>query len=131
MFQFTVVLMIVVSTLEIWGLIAVGQWIGGWSTFLLIVLTSGLGAYFAKKEAHRVWQDARIQLAEGQMPGRSLLDGICIFIGGLLLVFPGFLTDVIGFLLVFPLTRSIFRSWLLRLIRKKLENGTIRLFYRR
>jgi UPF0716 protein FxsA len=131
MFRILVVIMIVVPALEIWGLITVGKLIGGWQTFALILLTGFVGAFLARKEASRVWNYARMQLAAGQLPGRSILDGICIFAGGLLLLTPGFLTDTLGFLLVMPATRPFFRNALLHFIRTRINRGDISFFSRR
>lgn len=131
MLRFIVLLMIVVPALEIWGLITAGRYIGGWQTFALIVLTGFIGAFLAKREGRKVWTLARLQMNQGQVPAQSILDGICIFTGGLLLVTPGFITDIIGFLLVIPPTRAIIRVWLAIFIRKKMLNGTFRIFLRR
>lgn len=131
MFRIIVIIMIVVPAIEIWGLISVGQLIGGWQTFGLILLTGFLGAFLAKMEAHKVWQYAREQMAVGQMPARSILDGICIFAGGLLLLTPGFLTDAVGFLLVFPGTRPFFAKLLLAVIRKKISEGQFNFTFRK
>ncbi|MNI53240.1 phage T7 F exclusion suppressor FxsA [compost metagenome] len=59
-----------------------------------------------------------------------MLDGLCVFFGGLLLIIPGFITDIIGFTLVFPLTRTIYRGLLLKWLEKRMKNGTFT-FYRR
>lgn len=131
MFRILVVLMIVVPAIEIWGLVNVGRWIGGLQTFGLILLTGFLGAFLAKREASKVWYYARRQLAAGQIPTQSILDGICIFAGGLLLLTPGFFTDILGVLLVLPGSRSVFAFWLLRYLQKRIAAGNIRFFYRR
>jgi UPF0716 protein FxsA len=129
-FRIIVLIMVVVPALEIWGLITVGQLIGAWPTFFLIVFTGFLGAFLAKREAKKVWEFARYQMQRGQIPGVSILDGISIFAGGLLLLTPGFFTDLLGFALVLPLTRPFFRNALLLLIRKKIEDGTFRIYRR-
>jgi UPF0716 protein FxsA len=124
-------LFIVVPALEIWAIIEVGQRIGGWQTFALIILTGIVGAYLAKKEAIKVWSYAQSDMAAGQMPTRHIMDGICLFAGGLFLLSPGFLTDIAGILLVLPLTRSFFRNLLSVWIQKKLSNGRPFFFFRR
>ena len=129
MSRWIVVLLIVVPALEIWTIITIGKTIGGWQTFALIVLTGLLGTYLAKREAEKVWRDARVMMAAGQVPGRPVLDGLCVFAGGLLLLTPGFLTDVAGFLLLFPLTRLAFRQVMERLIRKKLAEGRLTFWF--
>ncbi|MEB3100535.1 FxsA family protein [Ferviditalea candida] len=131
MLRILVVLMIIIPAIEIWGLINVGRWIGGVQTFALILLSGFLGAFLAKREASKVWHYARSQLAIGQIPTRSILDGICIFAGGLLLLAPGFFTDILGLLLVLPGSRSVFAFWILRYLQKKIAFGDIRFFFRR
>jgi len=128
MFKVLLLFMIVIPAIEIWGIIIVGQYIGGWLTFLLIILTGFFGAYLTKKEAKKVWSYAQHQLSIGQIPAASLLDGICIFAGGILLLTPGFLTDIIGFLLVFSGSRAFFRAWLLWLIHRYIHYRRINRF---
>lgn len=128
MFRWLVVLMVVIPAVEILVLILMGSWIGGWATFLLILATGFLGAFLAKSEARKVWSYAKYELAENRMPGESLIDGICIFSGGLLLLTPGFLTDAMGFLLVVPWSRKYFRAFIIAMIKRMAANGRIMFF---
>lgn len=128
MFRIIVALFILIPALEIWGLFTLGKLIGGWQTFALIILTGFVGAYLSKSEARKVWHYAQHQLSRGQFPTDSILDGICIFTGGLLLLTPGILTDVLGFLLVFPVTRPVCKAAILYVIRKKIDMNRIRRF---
>ncbi len=121
MFRILLLLMIVIPIIEVWGIIMVAHHIGGWTTFLIIILTGLYGAYLTKMEAKKVWHYAQHQLSIGIIPAVSILDGICIFAGGILLITPGFITDIAGFLLVLPSPRKYIRSWLLWLIRKIIE----------
>jgi len=130
MYRIIVVIMIVVPALEIWGLITIGRMIGAWQTFGVLLLTGFVGAFLARREGKRVWALARIQLSQRQIPTQSILDGICILVGGLLLLTPGFFTDIIGILLVIPPTRVIFRTWLVLFIQKKLLKGSTHIFRR-
>lgn len=124
-------LFIIVPALEIWTIIEVGQRIGGWQTFALIVLTGFVGAYLSKREAVKVWTHAQRDLSMGQMPTQPILDGVCVFAGGLFLLSPGFLTDIAGILLVLPVTRPLFRRLLHAWIQKKLSQGGSFYFFRR
>lgn len=126
-----IILFIVIPALEIWTIISVGQWIGGWQTFALMIITGFAGAYLSKKEAGKVWAYAQQQMSMGQPPGHAIMEGICIFTGGLLLMSPGFLTDVVGILLLLPITRPIFRRLLYAWIQKKLSRGQTFFFFRR
>lgn len=131
MFRFLTILFVVVPALEIWGLFTVGKLIGGWQTFALLLLSGFVGAYLAKREGLKVWTNAQRQLSAGQVPTHAIMDGVCIFAGGLMMMAPGFLSDVLGLLLVFPITRPLFRHRLEVWIRRKLANGGSFTFYRR
>jgi UPF0716 protein FxsA len=131
MFRILVILMIVVPAIEIWGIIKASQWIGGWQTFLLIIGTGAVGAFLAKREGLKVWNQARYRMSQGQIPGDALLDGICIFAGGLLLLTPGFLTDTAGFLLVLPITRYWIKKLLLKKIWDLMQNGNYSFYIKR
>lgn len=124
-------LIVIVPALEIWGIITVSQWIGGWSTFLLMVLTGLLGAYWAKREARKVWEYAQHQASMGYRPAGAILDGICIFIGGILLLAPGFISDLLGIFLLLPFTRPLTKRLLYRMIEKAIQQGRFTFFIRR
>ena len=80
--------------IEIMVIIAVGQAIGGWPTFLLLVATSLLGAWLITREGGRAWRALDQALRSGRMPARELADGVVVLVGGTLLLVPGFVTDV-------------------------------------
>ncbi len=128
MFRWMVLSMVVIPALEIWILLETGRLIGGWQTFALIVVMGFVGAYLAKREGRRVLEYARGELARGVIPTSSILDGICIFAGGLLMLTPGFLSDVLGIVLVFPATRFLFKGMLLKFIQRKIDSGQFRLY---
>ncbi len=100
---------LVVPVLEIWVLIQVGQVIGGWPTVALLLADSLLGAWIVRREGRRAWQSLQAALGSGRMPDRELADGAMIVAGGALLLTPGFVTDVAGFLCVLPFTRPLVR----------------------
>lgn len=125
------VMVIVLPIVEIWGLIAVGRQIGAWNTIGLLLLSGLIGVYLAIREGSRVWTLALIQLRARQVPTQSILDGVCILIGGVMLIIPGFLSDIIGILLIIPITRGTFRLWLIALIQNKLLRGNTRIITRR
>ncbi|NOV01248.1 FxsA family protein [Paenibacillus planticolens] len=131
MLRIIIAIFIVVPAIEISLLILMGHLIGGWATFAFIILSSVLGVYFAKREGRKVLEYARFEWSQGQLPAQHLLDGICIFLGGILLITPGFITDILGFLLVFPYTRTIFKVMLLALIRRQIGKGNIHWINRR
>ncbi|MFP3513413.1 FxsA family protein, partial [Peribacillus sp. SIMBA_075] len=90
MLRILVVLFVVVFGLELWGLITVGSMIGGWNTVFLVILTGLFGAWMAKQQGVQVFRMVQFQLARGQMPTETLIDGVLVLIGGILLLLPGF-----------------------------------------
>ncbi|GAA2166321.1 UPF0716 protein FxsA [Humibacillus xanthopallidus] len=114
------VALLLVPILEIMVMVAVGQAIGGWWTFLLVIATSALGAWIVTREGGRAWRALGQALREGRMPARELADGIVVLVGGTLLLIPGFITDVAGLLLVLPFTRPIARALLASVIGRHL-----------
>ena len=120
--------LLVVPVAEIAIIVAVGSVIGGWQTIALLLAESALGAYLVKREGARSWQALRVALNTGQMPGRELADATLVLIGGTLLLTPGFLTDIVGFFFILPLTRPITRRWLQGVVERRLvdRSGVIR-----
>lgn len=125
--RYLFLLIIVVPTIDIGLLLLSGKTIGFWPTFAIILLTGVIGAYMAKREGMQTIKRAREQLQYGEIPGEAVLDGICIIIGGTLLITPGFVTDITGFLLLFPLTRKPFKYLLKTLWRRRIDKGNIKI----
>ncbi|MGC5012251.1 FxsA family protein [Streptosporangium sp. DT93] len=101
---------LVVPVLEIWVLIQVGQVIGGWPTVAILLADSLLGAWIVRREGRRAWRNLQGALQSGRMPDRELADGALVLVGGTLLLTPGFLSDVLGFLCLLPFTRPMVRG---------------------
>ncbi len=118
-FLIIVFLFIVVPLVEIFFFVQIGKRVGAWNTILFIFITGVLGAWLAKSQGTQVLQSIKYQLSKKKIPASELISGLLIFIGGLMLLTPGFLTDVIGFSLVFPLTR-LFYAQFVKLIFVKL-----------
>jgi UPF0716 protein FxsA len=116
-------LFVVVQIVEIWLLIKVGQAIGGWQTFALLVLDSLLGAWLLRREGRRTWRAFRRALSERRMPAREVADGVLVIVGGTLLLTPGFLSDVVGVLFLLPPTRAALRPVLTRFVARRLGVG--------
>jgi UPF0716 protein FxsA len=100
---------LVVPVLEIWVLIQVGSVIGGPLTVALLLADSLLGAWIVRREGRRAWRAVQNAVQTGRMPDRELADGGLVLVGGTLLLAPGFLTDVLGFLCLLPFTRPMMR----------------------
>ena len=131
LFRILIVLFIVVPAIEIWGLIAVGKVIGGWSTVALVILTGIVGAWLAKQQGLQVFRLVQLQLSRGQMPTETLMDGVLVLIGGIMLLAPGFFSDVFGLILLIPYTRMIIRHLLKLWLWRSISSGRIQLFFRR
>ena len=108
---------VVVPLLELAVLLRIGQWIGLMPTVALVVTTGVAGAALARQQGIRAFLAVQRELASGRLPGRALLDGLAILVGGALLLTPGVLTDLLGFSLLIPVSRQ----WLQRLARRNLE----------
>lgn len=116
-------ILILLPIIEIWSIVQMSGWIGGFNTLIVLVAISIIGAYAAKKEGQKVLYQARHQMNSGQIPGYSLVNGACVLLGGLLLLFPGFISDIVGLLLLIPFTRVIFQGIILKWIEKLMRNG--------
>lgn len=130
MLRILVAILIIVPTIEIWGLITAGRAFGWEITLLLVIATGVIGAWLARRQGLQVFQLAQHQLQQGKIPGEAILDGICIFAGGLVLLTPGFFTDAMGFLLLIPYTRGIAKIWIKKWLWKLAENGNF-IYFRR
>lgn len=108
------VVFLVVPILELVVIIQVGQAIGAWNTVGLLLLVSIVGAWLVKREGISVVRRFRRQLEAGSIPGKELVDGVLILFAGALLVAPGFLTDILGILLLLPPVRAVIRAGLMR-----------------
>lgn len=105
MFRRLLLLFILVPIAELALLIQVGRWIGLWPTLALIAGTGILGAALASREGLRAWHAFQLDMLQGRIPGRPILDGLSIFAGGALLLTPGLATDLMGFALLARPTR--------------------------
>ncbi len=119
-------LFIGVPLLELFILIQIGQMVGLWPTIGLVVLTGMAGAALARREGLRTLWNLQEELGGGRLPGRAIMEGFAILVGGALLLTPGILTDVVGFSLLLPPTRSLFLEHLKKSLEERLEAGTIR-----
>ena len=101
------------TIIEIYLFISIGSEIGAFTTILLIFLTAIIGVYYAKYEGLKTLKSGFIQLSKNEPPSYEILSGAGIAFAALLLIIPGFLTDLMGFLLIFPITRKfIFKKFL-------------------
>lgn len=111
---------LLLPVLEIYLIIQVGELIGGWETLGLLVLGVVLGSWIVRREGRRAWRALNAAVRTGVMPERSLADAGLVLAGGVLLIIPGFVTDVIGLLFVLPFTRPLVRGLAARWISRRL-----------
>ena len=105
-------LIILVPIIEIYLFIKIGSQIGAFTTISLIFITAIIGVFYARYEGLNTLKSGMSQLYKNQMPLFELMSGAALAIAALLLITPGFATDILGFLLIFPLTRKIiFKSF--------------------
>ncbi|HKH16694.1 MAG TPA: FxsA family protein [Solirubrobacteraceae bacterium] len=109
-----VVLFIAVPIAELAVIIQVGQAIGVWWTIAILVADSILGSLLMRSQGRAVWRRFNSTLQVGRAPAREVADGVLVIFGGALLLTPGFLTDVLGLLLLLPPTRAVIRRLFLR-----------------
>src|SRR4051812_32008269 len=123
MFALLALVFIVVPLAELYVIVQVGHAIGVLNTIGLLLIVSLVGAWLAKHEGFVVYQRVQERMARGEVPGREMLDGLLVLTGGVLLIAPGFITDIFGVLLLFPPTRAVARSILRRRLRVQVTGG--------
>lgn len=109
---------ILIPIIEIYVLIKIGGQIGALTTIFLIFSTAIIGVYYAKYEGLNTLKAGFVQLSKNETPAYEMISGAAIALAALLLIIPGFVTDVLGFLLIFPLSRRL----ILNLFFKKISS---------
>ena len=121
----TIILFIIcIPLIEIYLLIKVGSMIGAFNTIFLIFFTAITGVYFARLAGLNAIRSGFNQLIKNEIPIYEIISGAALAFAALLLIIPGFLTDLIGFLLIIPITRKFFISSIsFKLKNKKINNS--------
>lgn len=120
-----ILIFIIIPAIEIGIFVWTGNILGPWPVVLLIILTGSIGVFTVKHQGLETWRRAQLSLYNGEVPKEQILDGICIIIAGALLIAPGFLTDFLGFLLVIPWTRRLFKKLITLYLTKKISDGKV------
>ncbi len=123
MFFYLILLFTVLPAAELYLLIKIGSLIGAFNTVLIIVFTGVLGACMAKLEGLRVWYEFNRNVGKSIMPAEQIIDGVMVFAGGVLLITPGFITDILGFLLIIPFPRVQIKRLIRKWVKSKIERG--------
>lgn len=108
---------------ELYVIIQVAQVIGGWQTVALLLVESFIGAWLMKRQGRGTLRKIQAQLEANRLPTKELVDGGLILLAGALMVAPGFLTDALGFLLLIPPTRAVFRAAVVHRFKDRLGIG--------
>ena len=125
MFIKLLILFILIPTIELYVLIEAGRQIGVGATIGMIFLTGIAGAYLAKRQGFDLINRIQADLNQGRIPAEQIMDGAMVLAGGLLLLTPGFCTDLFGFCLLAPFTRQFFKVWLKKWLDYKIQRGEI------
>ena len=110
---------------EIYLFIKIGGSIGAFNTVILVILTAFAGAYLAKMQGLQTMLKVRASLEQGILPQEELVDALLILIAGLVLLTPGFLTDALGLLLLYPTTRYWFKRYLRKQFDQWMQNSDV------
>lgn len=125
MFGILFLLFVTVPFIELYLLFKLSDRIGASQTLVLIIFTGLVGAWAARREGRRVWLESMRSYQKGALPADHMIHGVLIFVGGVLLITPGILTDVVGFAAIFPITRALYVRALKAWFRRALRSGKV------
>ncbi|HEX7134624.1 MAG TPA: FxsA family protein [Iamia sp.] len=117
------ILLVVGPIVELWFIIQVADVIGGWQTIALLLVEGIIGSWLIKRQGRAVVRRIDERLKDHDLPTKELADGFLILVAGVLMLTPGFLTDIVGFALLFPPTRALARAALLRRFTARMGQG--------
>ncbi len=123
MFAKLLFLFVVVPFVELYILIELGTRIGAMPTLGIVIITGIVGAALAKHQGLEVLRRIQIEMSSMQMPGDAMFDGVLVLIGGILLMTPGILTDITGFLFLIPFSRGILKLYIKNWVSRKIQSS--------
>lgn len=126
MFGRLLLLFLIVPLLDATLLVTIGGRIGFGPTVALVLASALLGSWLARREGVAAWRRVHVRLAAGAAPGPELIDGVIVLVSATLLIAPGFVTDAVGLLGLFPPTRALARGLLLRRFERGIASGAVR-----
>jgi UPF0716 protein FxsA len=118
-----ILIFLVVPVAELYVIYLVGDAIGVLPTFLLLAADSLLGSVLLRSQGRAVWNRFNDTMRAGRVPHREVMDGVLVIFGGAFLITPGFLTDILGLVLLVPPTRSVVRRAVERRLGRRVEVG--------
>ena len=125
MFLRLFLLFTVIPVIELAILIRVGTAIGVLNTIAVVLVTGAAGAYLARSQGFGILAQIRLRMDQGSFPASELIDGVLVLAAGIVLITPGLVTDIAGFLLLIPPTRRIAKKYLTNWIQRRIQDGTI------
>jgi UPF0716 protein FxsA len=128
MFGRLLLLLTVIPFVELYFLIQLSDSFGFGNTVLLILVTGVLGAWMLRQQGHSVLLELRQQGTQGQLPTDAIAKGMFTFVGGVLLLTPGVLTDALGLSLIFPLTQILWKRFFLRAWQRGVQSGQVHVY---
>jgi len=117
----------IIPLIELYFLIKIGGAIGALNTIVLILATAFFGSILVRWQGLKTMQQIMSQISQNIVPAEEMVDAVLIFVGGVMLITPGVLTDFLALFLVFPYTRTIFKRWLRRKFDRMVASENIRL----
>ena len=125
MFARLLALFTVVPLVELYLLIKIGQLIGALPTVLIVVGTGIAGATLARQQGAHVWWQIQEEMRLGRFPADRLIDGLLLLGAGAVLITPGIITDILGFLILIPVTRGPIRRWVRERLTGMMDRGDV------
>ena len=119
------ILFAVIPVIELYLLIKVGSLIGALPTVALVLSISLAGAWLVRHQGFEILRRIQAELAQGRLPAAELLDGAMVLVGGVLLLTPGFFTDVLGLFFLIPFTRAVIKQLTRLWLERRLARGVI------
>lgn len=123
------ILFVVIPIIEISILIHVGDIIGGWNTVALVILSAFIGAHLVRREGLLTIQKAQAKMQQNTLPTGEMATGVLLLIAGVLLITPGFMTDLLGLALTLPITRALLGKALLKAFQQRVQKGQVHFHY--
>lgn len=121
------VFFVTVPIVEVWLLVSVGQSIGALQTIVILIVEAMLGGWLMRREGSKAWTALNSAVSTGKLPGGELLDAVLIMVGGVLVMLPGFFTDIFGLIFLLPFTRPFARNLLQLFISRRAARSGINL----
>ncbi len=118
-----ILLFTVIPLIELYLLIQVGRYFGAFHTIMIVLITGIIGGLLARSQGLSVQRQIRVDLQKGIIPTDSLIDCFFILIAGALLITPGMITDIFGFLLMVPFFRGWLKKRIKEILKRKFESG--------